>query len=442
MLTALAITILSLVAIFSAYGVVRQSLRGDLQRGLRQDAAKIAARYETDQAGSVGGLESLLYAPTGRVEIQLYDALGSYIISSNEARLSSDIESLTVVPPEVIVKAHRDGVQRDWSGALSGQPVQAALAPWENGVAVVLASTGFISTSLRELAQRLLITALLLISASAILSYAVTTAAMQPITQLANFAARVDPMNLQPFPYEGPRDEIGQLSSVLNDLIMRLKAALDAQRSFLAETSHELRTPLTSLQGFLERASRRADTKVQRDLDDAKRISKTMSRLVADILQLSRGELVQEIVPHLLDPYLDILQPVAEEFPGVNVHGSPGETLVGDPERLRQLVRNLTANAVRAAGSPGAVDLRVSADEHSVTIEVCDRGPGIPEDMLPHIFDKFYKGPGGGAGLGLAIVKQIAAVHEGRLDVNSVVGQGTNIRLVLPLDWDVGETVF
>ena len=255
---------------------------------------------------------------------------------------------------------------------------------------------------------------------------------MRPITELAGLAAQLDPNHLEEIAYRGPKDEVGQLNEVLNGLISRLKVSIDAQRTFLAETSHELRTPLTSLQGFLDRAVRRADPEVREELNDAKRIAQTMARLVADLLQLSRGELVREVVPHLLDPYTDLLEPVAEEFPGVGLVGSPGELLLGDPERLRQLLRNLTANAVRATGDPGAVVLRLETQPDCITLEVADRGPGIPPEALPHIFDKFYKGAGGGAGLGLAIAKQIAEVHEGRIIVKSLAGEGTLFRVELP----------
>ncbi len=427
-LTALAIALLSVVAVFTAYFVVKTSLFGDLQRGLREDAQKLGRYYSSGgDGGAVGQPESLRSAPTGRVTIQLYDNQGGFLTSS---RLEDQAES--VLPKDFIVKTYEQGTVRDWQGEVLGQPVRAALAPFDLGVVVVLAATGFIPVALRKLAQSLVLTALILIVSSALIAYVVAATAIRPITQLATLAARVDPHNLRPLHYHGPDDEVGQLSQVIDDLILRLKSALDAQRSFLAETSHELRTPLTSLQGFLERASRGADLDVQRDLADAKRIAQTMSRLVADLLQLSRGELVQELVPHLLDPYLDILQPVAEEFPGVALWGEPGATLVGDPERLRQLVRNLTANAVRVTGDPAQVSLRLSCRADTVVLEVVDSGPGIAQAELPHIFDKFYKGKGGGAGLGLAIARQIADVHEGKLEVESSLGQGTRFRLVLP----------
>ena len=173
------------------------------------------------------------------------------------------------------------------------------------------------------------------------LGYLVAAAAARPVTQLATAAAQLGPNQLTPIAYSGPNDEVGQLSTVLNDLVERLKVSADAQRTFLAETSHELRTPLTSLQGFLDRAVRHAPDELRGELRDAQRIARAMTRLVADLLQLSRGQLVREYTPHLLDPATDILEPVAEEFPGVRLEAEPGSLLLGDPDRLKQLVRNL-----------------------------------------------------------------------------------------------------
>ena len=422
LLSSLAIALLSVVAAVTAFWVVRNSLIGDLQRSLRDDVARVVRFYQ--MGGQPGERLDPTELPLGGIHIQLYDPQGELLVASAGPFENAPLE------PAVVQSARSDA--RDWRGTLARRPVQAALAPVEFGVVAVVAPTGFIGTALRQLGQALAIAATVLIVLSAVIGYLVAGAAMRPITQLAVGAARLDPNYLRPIPYHGPNDEVGQLSRILNDLIARLKSSMDAQRAFLAETSHELRTPLTSLQGFLERAARRANPEVKRELEDARRIAQTMSRLVADLLQLSRGELVREVVPHLLEPYHDILKPVAEEFPGVRLEAKPNGLLLGDPDRLRQLVRNLTANAVRATGDPAKVTLRQTSTQQQIHFEVEDCGPGIPSEALPHIFDKFYKGAGGGAGLGLAIAKQIAEVHQGEIVVESEPGKGTRFTVTLP----------
>ena len=436
-LTSVAIAALSVIAAFIAFWVVRSSLITDLQRSLNEDAARLSQVYSGDITPDNN---DLLRGPTGGVIIQLYDPQGKLFAASSEA---FEDPELAAIKPEVVMTA-REKV-REWKGVLAGRTVQASLAPFtfgsDIGIVAVVATTSFIGTALGQLAKTLSITTIILIIISSMIGYVLAASAIRPITQLAELAAKLDPNNLQTIPYEGPHDEVSQLNDVLNDLIERLRASFDAQRSFLAETSHELRTPLTSLQGFLDRAVRRANPDVQRDLSDARRIAQTMSRLVADLLQLSRGELVRELILHLTDPYEDVLKPVAEEYPGVNLTGQAGSVLVADPERLRQLIRNLTANAVRATGDPTKVELKLITQPTQSILEVSDQGPGIPPDALPHIFDKFYKGAGGGAGLGLAIAKQIADNHGGTLEVESTPEKGTTFRLSLPTLDDSDESI-
>lgn len=421
-LTAVAIALLGTVAAATAFWVVRASLRGDLQRGLRTDAQAVAELY---RAGVQGNAQASLAGPTGGVIVQLYDPLGNFLVASRPAFQAPD----AVIPSEAVKAAAQ--AARNWSGTLGGRPVQVALAPFDLGVVAVVADTAFIGEAVARLGRALFLTATLLVLLGAVLGYLFAAASIQPITQLARLASGLGPDRLEAIPYQGPADEVGKLSEVLNDLIARLKASMDAQRAFLAETSHELRTPLTGLRGFLDRAHRRARPEVRRDLEDARRISQTMSRLVEDLLQLSRGQLVEELHLHLIEPGRDLLRPVAEEFPGVEVLAGEQGLMLGDPERLRQLIRNLTANAVRASGDPSQVTLDVDRNGSTLTLSVHDRGPGIAEAMLPHIFEKFYKGAGGGSGLGLAIARQIAEQHGGRLEVSSIPGD-TVFRATLP----------
>lgn len=429
-LASVAIAMLSLVGSVAAYLVVRNGLHEDLRRSLRDDASTVAALY---REGGQGSATTRVTGPTGGVVVQVYDPLGRLLVASKPEFERAQ----SAIPPSDVVGATQGTLQ--WRGLLNGRPMEASMAPFDVGVVAVLADPAYIDSALQRLARALLITALALVPASAAFGYAVAASALRPLTRLAQMAAALGPDHLDAIPYDGPRDEVGRLTRSLNALLARLRTSRDAQRSFLAETSHELRTPLTSLQGFLDRAARRVTGDARGDLQDARRVSAGMARLVEDLLQLSRGELVRELEPHLLDPLADVLRPVAEEFPGVEVAGQAGALIVGDPDRLRQLVRNLTANAVRATGggagvrggsragagaeSAARVVLSAEQDGSSVRLRVSDDGPGIPAELLDHIFDKFYKGAGGGAGLGLAIARQIARHHGGELSVESAPGR-------------------
>ncbi len=443
--SSIAIALLSLLASLSAFAVVRSSLVGDLERSLEHDALQLVARYASPDEGGTGelGATGFQSVATGGIIIHLYSPAGDFIVASGD---SAEVSTAAWQLPKAVV-ASAQGELTSWRGTVEGESVQAALAPAKlspggsNDIIVaVISPTAYIGAALSQLARVLALVALLLVALSALLGYLVAAAAARPVSQLASAAAQLDPAHLEPIAYSGPDDEVGRLSAVLNDLIVRLKTSIDAQRVFLLETSHELRTPLTSLQGFLDRSVRRAPPSMRGELEDAQRIARSMSRLVADLLQLTRGQLILEYTPHLLDATSDILKPVAEEFPGVRLEAKTGTLLIGDPERLKQLVRNLTANAVRATGNPRKVTLALLGSEGHVVLIVRDRGPGIPDDLLPHIFEKFHKGAGGGAGLGLAIAKQIADAHQGLIEVESFKGRGTTFRVTLPaLEEDMNE---
>ncbi len=406
-----------------SYVIVRNGMYDDLRRSLRQDAATLAAVYATGE-GSAG---ASLTGPTGGVVLQVYGPAAQLLASSR-----TEWESpLAAIPPDVIVGAGL--VPAAWSGELLGQPVEVALAPFAVGVVAVIADPSYIEQTLAALSRTLLVVAAALVVLSLLVGYLVAAASLRPVTRLARRVSRLEPDAIEPLEYDGPRDEVARLTETVNDLLARLRAARLAQRVFLAETSHELRTPLTSLRGFLDRAARKAGTAAAEDLGDARRVTATMARLVEDLLQLSRGEIVREPNPHLVDLSQDVLRPVAAEFGAVTIEADAPALVVGDPVRLRQLVRNLVANAVRAAGGHSGVRLRLASDgNRTATLEVEDDGPGIPPDQQERIFEKFYKGVGGGSGLGLAIAQQVAKHHDGSLTVESAPGR-TVFTVRLPL---------
>lgn len=401
-----ATAVLGVAALSTAYLVVRGALRSDLQAELREDADRVARVYEGEE-GDVA-----LAGPTGRVVVQLYDPRGR-LVASSDASFETPGAAL---PSEVL-----EG-QDAWRGRLLGRSFQAALAPFRLGTVAVLADTAYIGRSVSGVARALGLAGLALVVLAVPIGVLVAGAATRPIRRLADEAARLGPERLEAVEVPPHGDEVTRLATVLNDLVARLRASRDAQRAFLAETSHELRTPLTSLRGFLDRAHRTADGASRRDLEDAGRIATGMARLVEDLLELSRGQLVREVDPHLVDLHDDVTVPVAEEFTGVHVEGGPGAGALGDPERLRQALRNLVANAVRATRGESPVEVRTWVRGDEVGIDVHDAGPGVPDEMQARLFEKFAKGPGGGSGLGLAIARQIADLHGGRLTVRSRPG--------------------
>ncbi|MFC6617529.1 hybrid sensor histidine kinase/response regulator [Deinococcus radiophilus] len=218
----------------------------------------------------------------------------------------------------------------------------------------------------------------------------------------------------------------------------QLSEALTMQQTFLAETSHELRTPLTALLGYLHRQER--EKGASQTLSDARRVAENMTRLVNDLLQISRGELVQGIEMHFVN--LDrLVEQVGRDFQvPVTALDRPLEVL-GDPGRLTQVFVNLVSNAVRVCGNPECVELQGRQNDGFAEVLVIDHGPGVPDDVKPRIFDKFYRGKeAGSAGLGLTIAQQVVLGHDGQIDVIDTPGGGATFRVRLPmLDEDEDE---
>ncbi len=216
----------------------------------------------------------------------------------------------------------------------------------------------------------------------------------------------------------------------------QLEEALNLQKTFLAETSHELRTPLTALHGYLRRAEREAGG--SQTLQDAQRVAENMTRLVNDLLQLSRGELVQSIEMHFTN-LGNLLRQVGRDY-GVQAPEGNYE-IVGDPGRLTQVFVNLVTNAIRVTGNANLVRLEMEPRAGEIEVRVVDRGPGVPDAVKPRIFDKFYRGKeAGSAGLGLTIAQQVVTAHGGVIDVTDTPGGGATFRVRLPeLEEDAGD---
>lgn len=223
------------------------------------------------------------------------------------------------------------------------------------------------------------------------------------------------------------------------------RTALRHQREFAADASHELRTPLTVIRSSVEHLNRHPDRRVAEHheaLDDIDAEVEHLSALVDDLLLLARsdsGAAALERSPlDLGDVAFDAassLRRTAEDR-GVIVSVDPEPAMVeADPERLRQLVMILVDNAVRHSPRDGRVVVTVRSAAGLASVEVTDEGPGVREEDMPHVFDRFWRAPGapsGGTGLGLAIARWIVDSHGGRIGVANRPAGGAAFRAELP----------
>jgi two-component system phosphate regulon sensor histidine kinase PhoR len=231
-----------------------------------------------------------------------------------------------------------------------------------------------------------------------------------------------------------------------------------AHTDFVANASHELRTPLASIIGYIETLSdedNAVDRKTAaRFYATVLREARRLQHLVSDLMSLSRIEAekhdqpVERIELHALVAKAALDAAPEEEKARVALAPAPADPIIvlGDPQQLEQVVRNLVENALKYGHRDAKVDVLVDpVSGGRAQIEVRDRGEGITREHLPHLTRRFYRtDPGrsrqqGGTGLGLAIVKHIVERHRGRFDIESEVGKGTTVRVSLPMVGDAQD---
>jgi two-component system phosphate regulon sensor histidine kinase PhoR len=249
----------------------------------------------------------------------------------------------------------------------------------------------------------------------------------------------------------GPLESPGNGSTGARDVMLFFRDLTDARRlenmrvDFIANVSHELRTPLASVLGFIEtlQGPARDDAKArERFLEIIREQAQRMTRLIDDLLSLSRIELRAHMTPRALvdlvavtRQIVDTLTPLARDSGVVIETALPDAPIMirGDRDELLRVVENLLENAIKYGGSGKRVEIvleRIEDADAGVRLGVRDFGPGVAPEHLPRLTERFYRGDAtqsrqkGGTGLGLAIVKHIVVRHRGKLSIESEIGKG------------------
>ena len=289
------------------------------------------------------------------------------------------------------------------------------------------------------------------------IGYLVSSTVVAAVRKLNQGAEEVARGNLDVVvPEEGP-EEIAELARRFNEMTLRLKqaeaerAAIEqARRDLITAVGHDLRTPIASVRVITEALADGVvedPETVRRYLDTARRDLDVLSRLVDDLFVLAQLDSGGIRLDRRQNSLADLVSDTLESFSAraeqqrVKLHGealSGVPNLEFDAAYVGRVLANLVDNALRYTPPGGEVVLRTAAVDDGVEVEVRDTGPGIDEDDLPHVFDRFYRGEAsrsralGGGGLGLAIVKGIVEAHGGSVGVRVGPESGTTFSFVLP----------
>jgi two-component system sensor histidine kinase MprB len=444
LVAAAAVAVAVAIAVIASYFAVRHQLLGQIDNELRAQATAVennpraldSVAFSTIPASDGGPAQYWqVVAPKGTTGTVVANFGGTTLPGKNGAAAVADGQSAymsNVTVNGVLFREFTFQLPLELGGEHLAVQLARPLQPTEN-----------VLSTLRLL---LAIVFLAVVALAAVLGRLAARRVLTPlaeVTATARLIGETDDLSRRLEVHTG--DEVGQLAEGFNSMLERLetsRAALDAsvaaQRQLVADASHELRTPVTSLRtnievllsdGVLDGEDRR------QLLADVVEQSEELSTLVADLIDVARGDVPPE---HLEDTRLDRLVESALErarrhAPGVDFTADLTPVVVtGSAERLIRAINNLLDNACghTAPGTP----VHVTVDGHGVTVR--DRGDGISERDLPHLFDRFYRGENSrarqGSGLGLAIVRQVAEQHGGTISAANAPDGGAIFTLTLP----------
>jgi len=420
------------------------SERADALRGyLRFDGNQPRFIYDTSDPDEAS------FVTTATRYYQIYDAASGALIARSPEMEAMHFQHTPEEVKELIRSPGQSGIQTDQANLLvSNDVVRAA-----NGRSYLF-QIG-VSLAPRDIAlSHLLRISLWLVPAGTLLAlllgWWMARRVLRPVEAIGSAARDIGISDLhRRLPVRGAGDELDRLAASFNEVLERLEKAVAQMKDFTASISHELRTPLTTLRGEAEIALAHAGTgsECRRVLESQLEEFEKLSRMINQMLTLARAEAGQIELARdtanlsaLARSLVEQMEPVASNRGIVlSARCGDGVTVTGDSSWLERAILNLIDNAIKFTPEGGAVEVRVRTQGSEAILEVIDNGIGIPQQAMPHVFERFYRGDPSrsseteGTGLGLSLVEWIVREHRGRVSVESRSGQGSIFRITLPL---------
>jgi heavy metal sensor kinase len=444
-----------LAALLVAYGLgsfffLRVSMREQLDHSLLEDLEAVEGQIV---AGSDGSLT--LRTHHGEEEerdfhrfVEIWSPEGKLLYRAPE----EDAQALGAPPS---ARAATEDVAPVSKRLSNGLRVRIASSPHHLGNRTVILRVAHneepMWRELREFATVLLIGLPLGVLLAGFGGYALARKALAPIDAMTRETQKISAQDLGArLSVENRDDELGRLGVVFNAMLGRLQGAFEQLRRFTADASHELRTPLTAIRSVGEVALQEPKGPAEyRDvigsmLEEVDRLTRlvesllVLSRADASHVQLQRSDTSLLSVTEEAASTLEVL--AEEKRQTIDVEGDRELVVSADRLILRQAIINLLDNAIKYSPTESSIVLRVHrGDGNAAILEVVDRGPGIPTEHQPYVFDRFYRvdkarsREWGGAGLGLSITRWAVEAHGGQISLQSREGNGATFRVTLPL---------
>jgi signal transduction histidine kinase len=283
---------------------------------------------------------------------------------------------------------------------------------------------------------------------AAILSFLLTKRVLNPLAQMTKLPEKIASGDYTERIQTVSKDEVAQVATAFNRMVGNLQRLEQLRKTMIVDVAHELRTPLTNMRGYLEALIDGVAAPSRETFASLQEETLRLVKLVDDLLQLAkadaaiatlrpRGVILSELISESLEPYR-----IQYEAKGISVETLFAKRMEGaraDPDKLKQVIRNLLENALQYTPAGGYVRIHIEQLSGEVRATFANTGGGIAESDLPYIFERFYRGEKsrsrefGGAGIGLAIVKELVEAHGGKVGA-SVSSDEVRICFTLPSD--------
>lgn len=435
------------------YLTLSRSLHRNIDAKIRSVADFVASSYASPFAKYGVNLDRVIEEATGKRPtgkfIQILDKKGRIGLKSQSLgrfQLPVSIEALR--------NASKGEATYETNRTIGTSPIRIVTVPIVEGprlinIVQVASSLEDVESALKTL---LLILSITIPSALVVASLGgnfLANRAFQPVNEVIDTARAITSHNLnRRIQIKRVKDEIGRLAETFNEMISRLDHSFNKVRQFSADASHELKTPLTVLKGEIEVALRRARTgdEYRAILTSNLEEINNMTKVVDDLLLLSRadgGEIPLKKTLTDLSEFLTEIQVQGQVLAtsksiDVYCHNDHKAYALVDPLRLKSMMLNLIENGIKYSPPGSHIDITLEKEDGFAVITVTDQGIGIPEEALPHVFDRFFRvdkarsRQEGGSGLGLSICKLIAEAHNGSISARSELGKGSAFIVRIP----------